>query len=457
MSVIRGFKQQSSGHAVISNIPAFIAIFGLLYLFSNDWFLSVGLIVAGLIVIGVIMLLASLLVNLGRKVGSQAGQGFHLAMANLKRRGKQNNVQLVSFTISVMLLLLMLVVRNDLISEWQQQLPDDVPNQFMVNINKQQLDPVATFLDTQELAASDLYPIVRGRLVAINDEQITKETSKEETDKSDQGRQGIGRELSLTWLTNLPKNNTLVSGSWFDENDNKPQVSIESQVAERLDIKLGDELSFNIGSKKFTVPVTSIREVDWQSMQPNFYMIFSPDVLEDFPSTYIASVHVPAENKQALQRFMSQYPTISVIDVDAMINQLKSVIEQVSLAVEFILALVLIAGSLVLFAQVQASMEERERELAILRTLGAKGRLLTSATVLEFVLLGLIAGFLGAVAMEVGVYVIQSKVFDMEVSWHYQYWILGMVCGAVFVGLLGLIACWRLLKLSSLTLIKRTL
>lgn len=456
LSVIRGFKDQSAA-SWLSNVPAVLAVFALLLLFSRDIVLALTLMVSASVVIIILLILGRLLVNVGRSFGSNAGQGFHLAMANLKRRGKQNNVQLISFTIAIKLLLLMLVVRNDLIAEWQGQLPENTPNQFLVNVNKQQVNEVQDFLAENELVANDLYPIVRGRLTAINDEILTKKASKEDADGSEQGRRGIGRELNMTWHTLLPKENVVTEGEWFKEGDETQQVSIESQVAQRLDIKLGDELSFQIGSEKIRLPVTSIREVNWQTMQPNFYMIFSTNVLADFPATYITSLHIPDHKKTAIQTFLAQYPTISVIDVEAMINQLKSVIEQVSVAIEFILILVVIAGSLVLVAQVQASMEERERELAILRTLGAKGSLLQAATVLEFVILGAIAGLLASAAMEVAVYVLQTQIFDMQPSLHLSYWLLGILLGAGFVGMIGLLSCWRLLKLSSLTLIRRTL
>ncbi len=457
LSVIRGFNGFSSGQTWLRYIPAFLAVFALLVLFSKDIFLSLVLMLCAGIAIVVLALFGHLLVNAGRKIGSGAGQSLLLAMANLKRRAKHNNVQLVSFTIAIMLLLMMLVVRNDLINDWQAQLPETAPNQFLVNINKQQVPQVESFLAENNMAASGLYPIVRGRLTAINEDVLTKSASKEEDDASEQGRRGIGRELNMTWRNELPNENKVVAGRWFEPNSTVAEVSIEQRLAERLDVRLGDNLTFQIGTEAVQLPVTSIREVNWQSMQPNFYMIFSQGVLSDFPATYIASVHVPQTLRDDMQQFLSQFPTISVIDVDALINQLRTVIGQVSLAIEFILALVLIAGSLVLVAQVQASMEERERELAILRTLGAKGSLLRNSTLLEFVVLGAISGFLASVVMEIAVYFVQTELFKIEPSWHFAYWALGIVSGALFVGILGLASCWRLLNLSSLTLIRRTL
>lgn len=345
-------------------------------LFSNSVALSVALLLGGLLVSALLIFVGRIFMGAGRKAGSQAGKAWRLAMANLQRRAGENSVQLVSFTIAIKLLLLILVVKNALIQEWQEQLPEDAPNRFLINIAQEQTDAVNQFVEQNKLDTSGVYPVVRGRLTAINEEQVRRRVTKEEDAETDtdQGRQGIGRELNLTWREALPNENTIVEGQWW-ESDAVEGVSIEQSLAMRLNIGLGDTLSFQLGSEQFSVPVTSVREVNWQSMQPNFYMIFSPSVLSDFPATYIMSLHVEENQKLAFDDFLGQYPTISMIDVDAMIAQLRDVIDQVSVAVEFVLILVVLAGSLVLIAQVQASMEERERELAILKTLGANGHL----------------------------------------------------------------------------------
>lgn len=436
------------------------ALLLLLLVFSSDMILSISLLIGGIIVSALLLTFGRLLMKLTRNIGTKAGASWHLALANLQRRAQANSVQLVSFTIAIKLLLMIIVIRSALLSEWQAQLPEQTPNLFLVNIAPNQVDNVERFIEQQNITASDTYAVIRGRLTAINSDKIAKKVSKEETDGSDNGRKGVGRELNLTWREHLPKENSVIQGKWW-KNDltdtNKPQVSIEQTLAKRLNINLGDNLTFQLGSEVITVPVTSIREVNWQSMQPNFYMIFNPQVLADYPASYISSLYVPVDSKVQLQKFLNTYPTISVIDVDAMILQLRKVIEQVSKAVEFILVLVVFAGCLVLVAQVQASMEEREREIAILRTIGAKGALLRNSILLEFVALGAIAGLMASVAMELTVYLLQSHLFKMQTSLHFEYWLLGIVAGASFVGIVGLLSCWRLLTMSSVTLIRRTM
>jgi len=432
------------------HIPALLALLVLLLLFSQDWQLSIALLVGGVIIVSVLILLSRLVMNAGRSVGSKAGQALQLAIANLKRRANENSVQLVSFTIAIQLLLLLLVVRNELLTDWQSQLPDNTANRFLINISQPQVTKVNAFVQTNNIHASVIYPVVLGRLSAVNNEKLNNDATKDEVKPADNGRRGIGRELSLTWRNELPNQNKIVNGKWWLNSDTKPQVSIEQGIAKRLNVKLGDTLTFHLGSEIFDVEVTSVRTVNWQSMQPNFYMIFNQQVLQDYPATYIASLFVSEANMAEFNKFIVHYPTITVLDVDAMINQLRSVIKQVSIAIQFILILVILAGSLVLIAQVQATMEERQRDLAILRTLGAKGKLLRNSVLYEFVALGFIAGFLASAAMEVAVYILQTRVFDMTASFHLKFWLLGMGAGGLFVGLMGLLSCWRLLTKTAL-------
>jgi putative ABC transport system permease protein len=205
------------------------------------------------------------------------------------------------------------------------------------------------------------------------------------------------------------------------------------------------------------VPVTSIRDVNWKSRQLNFIMIFNEAAVIDIESTSISAWMISDQQKNEVYRFLSQYPTISIMDFGAIMKQLTSMIEQVSIAIELILVLVILAGSLVLVAQVQASMEERERELAILRTLGAKGSLLRNSVLFEFVALGAVAGLMASIAMEIAVFFLQTQVFEMSASFHFNYWLVGIAAGAGFVGIMGMLSCWRLLNMSSLTLIRRTM
>jgi len=466
LDVIRGFSQNVLPKFGWHQLIPLLALFALLMLFSRDLMMSLSLLLGGILVSVVLLFLGRLIMGAGRTAGTKAGKSWHLALANLKRRANENSVQLVSFTIAIQLLLLITVMKSSIIEEWQSQFPENTPNHYLLNITADEVVPLKAF--AQELAIDNqgFYSIFLGRLSAINNEKTisiddkkdsTETESDEKKEEKPKGRKGAGRELSLTWQSELPIENEVVEGKWWQENDNTPQVSMESGMAERLAIKLGDKLTFTIGSDEFTVPVTSIRDVNWKSRQLNFIMIFNQAAIQNIESTSISAWMIPDEKKKQVYRFLSEYPTISIMDFGSIMKQLMNMIDQVSIAIELILVLVILAGSLVLVAQVQASMEERERELAILRTLGAKGSLLRNSVLFEFIALGGVAGLMASIAMEIAVYFLQTQVFEMAASFHFSYWLVGIGAGAAFVGIMGMLSCWRLLNLSSVTLIRRTM
>jgi putative ABC transport system permease protein len=483
LDVIRGFKQNALPRFGWYQAIPLLALFALLMLFSRDLIMSSSLLLGGTVVSGILLLLGRLIMGAGRSAGAKAGKAWHLALANLKRRANENSVQLVSFTIAIQLLLLITVMKSSIIDEWESQFPENTPNHYLLNIANDEVAPLQNFADELSIDNQGFYPIFRGRLSAINGEKTVSIDDDDDVDKTDNNddkdesikdtstenesqkddkekpkeRKGAGRELSLTWQEHLPRTNEIVEGEWWKESDMSPQVSMESGVAERLEIKLGDQLTFTLGTDEFTVPVTSLREVNWKSRQLNFIMIFNQAAVSGIDTTSISAWMVPEESKNEVYRFLSQYPTVSIMDFGSIMKQLNKMIEQVSIAIELILVLVVLAGSLVLVAQVQASMEERERELAILRTLGAKGALLRNSVLFEFIALGAVAGLMASIAMEIAVFFLQTQVFDMSASFHFSYWLVGIFAGAGFVGLMGMLSCWRLLNLSSVTLIRRTM
>ncbi|WP_426370474.1 ABC transporter permease [Pseudocolwellia sp. HL-MZ7] len=459
IAVIKGFEEKSSSKLNIYQAIPLLALFLLLYIFSNDLVMSASLLFGGIVVSVILLFVGKFLMGLGRTAGTKAGKSMHLAFANLKRRANENSVQLVSFTLAIKLLLLITVMKSSILSEWQQQMPEGTPNHYLINITNDEVPKIANFAEENDIVTQGFFQVFRGRLSAINGEATVKvdKGSDKADEEETEGRRGVGRELSLTWQEELSPSTEVVKGQWWDVGDETPQVSVEADIAEKLAIEHGDQLTFTIGSDEFTVPVTSIRDVNWQSRQLNFYMIFNKSTFSEIDSTSISAWRVAEEIKPLMFDFLSQYPSISIIDIDAIMKQLTNMIDQMSIAIELILVLVVLAGSLVLVAQVQASMEERERELAILRTLGAKGSLLRNSVLFEFVALGAIAGLMASIAMEIAVFFLQTQVFDMDFNLHLEFWLIGITAGAAFVGVIGMLSCWRLLNLSSVTLIRRTM
>lgn len=444
----------------------------LVYIYSQNIKVT-GIVMAGGAVLTILIaVVARLMINLSRKIGaSVGGSASKIALASLKRRAKENTSQLIGFTLAIMLILILYTLKNSIIKEWQQQIPVGTPNHFVVNIAQHDLSEVKQVFSEQAIEPEQYYPIIRGRLIAINGETVVddddqkesgaKQTSGEttaeearESAREESGRQGLGRELNLTFSEQLADNNVVKSGDWMPEVD-YPQVSIEEDVAKRLDVQLNDKLQFLIGAKEVEVTVTSIREVDWNSFQPNFFMVFHPSVLADFPATYITSFYLPPEQKLWVNQLLKQYPTLSIIDVEAMIEQIQEVIEQVSVSIQLVLIVVVCAATLVLLAQVQSSLDERRKETVIYRTLGAKGKMIQNAITIEFLALGAIAGVIAATVAEVSLFLLQSQLFDMSWQLHPELWLIGPASGALFVALVGNLSTRGLLRMTPNQMIRQ--
>ena len=460
LRVLRRSMESNLSSRTMQYGAAGAAIFLLMLAYSQDVKVSAILFVSGAVLVVALLGVTFGLIALGRKLGQGSMGPWQLAWARIRRRAMDNSVQLISFSVTIMLLLVVLVMRNDMIAQWRAQLPEGTPNYFLTNITFDQKDTLDNHFRERNVIIDEFYPVVRGRFVGVNDELVNNEITKEDEDRPQDTRQGLGREANLTWSSQLQKANIVKEGTWHGDwkptsDDALYPVSVEEGVAQRLNIKLGDVLTFNIGSEEVKTEVTSMREVDWQTMQPNFFFVLHPDVMEGFRGTYLTSFHLDESRKPELTELMQPFSSITMFDVDARINQLRDIVEQVSMAVEFILVLVLVAGSLVLVAQVQASMDERQQELAILRTLGAKGSLIRMSVVFEFIIIGVVAGLMAAMANEFSLYLLQSQVFEMEGSIHLEYWAIAPAAGAAVVGALGAAGCWRLLRLNTTQLLRR--
>ncbi|WP_430455364.1 ABC transporter permease [Rheinheimera sp.] len=446
------------------------AVLLLMWLFSGDLWLSGMLFLAcagfGLCLLG----FAALLVRFAKPMAAGQSSALKLALANLRRRLWQNSFQLMTFSLALFLTLVLYFLRAELLEQWKQQVPENAPNQFLVNMTAVEKGQIAAQLQASGLSTGLFYPMVSGRVLAVNGETLEEpeqdaggqdssnaQDSKQNNSKKPEEkprREGFGRELNLSWLHELPANNQLTEGRWFS---GKAEVSVEQQQAQRLQLKLGDTLSFAIGGQQFDATVTSFRKVDWNSLQPNFFMLLSPDLMAAFPATYLTAFHLPVSKQQVLSTLLKQYPTVSVISVDAILLQVSQIIDQVSLALTLILILVFTAAVLVLVAQVQATVEQREQELAILRTLGARGRFLQQAVLFEFAALGLLAGVFATLLAEILLSVVQLRMFQLPFTPHYSLWGLGPVAGLLLLTGLGAILLRGILKPTPASLIRRAL
>lgn len=454
MRVIRRDLEMPARLQWLAMLLAGLALLTLIVLFSRDLTLSLSLFGSAAAIGVVLMGVSRLMILLGRRASREQGGAVGLALAGLYRRAGSNAVQVMSFALALMLLVTIVVLRSDLIDDWQQQLPEGTPNHFLVNVSEAELDPLTQLLEGSGIRRSELFPMVRGRLVAINGEPVQDQIGQTGRGEEERGRPGVGRELNLTWRQDLPPANTLVSGQWWSDASGA-EVSVETEIAGRLGIGLGDEVTFLMGGETRSATVTSLREVDWNSMQPNFYMIFSPGALAGFPASYIGAFHLQPQQKPLLNELLRQHPTVTILELDTIIRQIQGVIQQVSVALQYIMLLVVAASVLVLFAQTQASFEERRQEMVILRTLGASGRFIRRTIQNEFVALGLFAGVLAGMAAELTLFLVQTLVLEMPWQFHGGLWLIAGLAGGLFVGGVGRLACRPLLTQNALKQIRQ--
>ncbi|HHG8774349.1 TPA: putative ABC transporter permease subunit YbbP [Raoultella planticola] len=356
---------------------------------------------------------------------------LRLAVNRLLRQPWSTLSQLAAFSLSFMLLALLLVLRGDLLDRWQQQLPPESPNYFLLNIAPDQVAPVKAFLAGHQVTATEFYPIVRARLTQINGQAT--EGSKDEA---------LNRELNLTWRSERPDHNPLVAGSWPPK---AGEVSIEEGLAQRLGIKPGDSVTFTGDTQDFSAKVTSVRKVDWESLRPNFFFIFPPNALDGQPQSWLTSFRWD-NGSTLLTQLNREFPTVSLLDIGAILRQVGQVLTQVSRALEVMVVLVTICGILLLLAQVQVGMRQRYQELVVWRTLGAGKSLLRTTLWAEFALLGVVSGLVAAIGAEVALAMLQTKVFDFPWTPDWRLWVMLPLCGAFLLSLCGGWLGLRLLK-----------
>ena len=402
--------------------------------------LLLGLITAGLVGTALLALgVGWLLVRGLRRFRGAAGIAWRYGLANIARRGSESIVQIVAFGLSLMVLLLLGLVRSDILMTWQQSVPDDAPNQFMINIEPEQLPGLRQFF-LEEIGQEPVaLPLVRGRLIRVNGVD-----GNDFRAANAQGASFLQREANLTFTDTLPASNTVTAGKWWGPGYDGPmQLSLSADLATDLGVGVGDVVTFNVAGEDVEGPVTSLREVEWDSFQPNFFVILSPAGMEGLPQTWLASIYVPRDRVEVLSRLVRQFPGVTVLDLDVILAQVRSVIEKASMAVQYVFLFTLLAGVVVLLAAVQLTRDERRFESAILHTLGAARRKILQGVAVEFITLGGLAGVLAALGATVLGWALAHYAFKLEYTVSPLLWPVGLAAGALIVGITGTLATRR--------------
>ncbi len=405
----------------------------LLWRFTRDFELSFLILGGG---IGGLLILAALvygLLLLSQVATKPMGLAWRLGLQNLSRHRQSTIGQVLAFCVTLAAMAVSLLVRTDLVETWQAQLPENAPNHFVLNIFPHELDPFKKFL-RQNLGAqsSEFFPIVRGRLIEVNGMDVHRLARKDS-----EGEMAINRDLSLTWAKQLPGDNRLVSGQWWQDRTEGRQVSVELDLAKSLGIRVGDRLTFLVEGRRIDAQAISLRTVQWDSMTPNFYMIFAPGGLEGFAATYMTSFYLPVTEKSKLSQLIKRFPNVTLVEVEMILKRFRMILRQVNFAVEYVLSFALLAGITVLMAAVRNSIDERIYQGALLKALGARKKLLQTSLWIEFLCLGALAGVLAAGLSEIVIWVVYVRIFRMAYHFHPFVWGLLPLGGALLTGAAG--------------------
>jgi putative ABC transport system permease protein len=415
---------------------AVAAIVGVLYWLVRDARL-VGYLAAGIgVTLAVLYGAGFLLVRIAGRLRGAVGVAWRYGVANLARRGRESVVQVVAFGLGLMVLLLLAVVRGDLLKDWRASLPADTPNYFLINIPAAETAEFASFVRDRGLPESQLFPMIRARMTAINGTPID-----EIEPASDRGEEFAEREQNLSWAERPQVDNKVVAGRWWTEADRgKHYLSVASEYQEELGLELGDRLAFDVAGETIEAEILSFREVEWDSFRPNFFLVFSPGTLDGLAGTWLTSMKLDLEQRKMLADVVRRFPSVSVFDIDAILAQVRDVIDRASLAVQYVFLFTLAAGITVLLAAIQSTRDERRYESAMLRTLGARRRVVLAGVASEFTALGMLAGTLAAIGATVAGWLLAREVFDLEYAIDPWVWVVGLAAGAVIVGGAGTLA-----------------
>ena len=385
---------------------------------------------------GVLAAAGWLLVRAAGRLRGGVGVAWRYGIANLSRRGGDSVAQVVAFGLGLTVLLLLAIVRNDLLDDWQAGLPADTPNHFLINIGSDDTQALRDFFAEHRLPAPELHPMIRARMTAI------RGTPVEQLDiEGDRARGFAEREQNLTWSARLQDDNRIVAGRWWSDADSgKPLVSVSAEYAESFGLGIGDRLSFDVAGEPLEADVASIREVQWDSFRPNFFLVFSPGTLDGMVGTWMTAVRLEGDDRRVLAELVRRFPSVSVFDVEAILTQVRQVMDRASLAVQYVFLFTLLAGVTVLLAAVQSTRDERRYESAMLRTLGASRRVVLAGVAAEFTALGVLAGLLAAVVATCGGWVLATQLFNLDYSFDPMVWLVGIALGAAIVGGAGTFA-----------------
>ena len=436
LSVLRCDIRTVSAHSLVGYVLGLTALSVLFLWKAGDVRLGFTVMIGFIVAIFIFGLLAFLLIKIISGLSSTVGGAWKYGLVGIWRRASSSLVQAVSLGLGLMGLLTLMLIRSDLLQNWQTTLPPDTPNHFLVNIQENQLQKLEEFFKRNELPKPSIYPMVRGRIISINGNKVLPEDYT-----NTRAQRLLRREFNLSWANDMRSDNQIIEGKWWTKGFKEKEIlSMEEGVAKALGIKLGDTLSFDIAGSIFSVVVSSIRRVDWDSFRVNFFAVTPPGILDGYPTSYITSFYLPQNQMDMMNKLIISFPNFLVIDVGTVIKQVQKVIGQVTKAIEFVFLFTLLSGLIVLYAAVISTQDERIYEAAVFRTLGAKRSQLFSTWIIEFLILGILCGLFSSMGASALGYVIGKFTLNIPYTFNIWIWFIGLlfgVAGVVISGMLG--------------------
>jgi len=450
LRVLRRELGPPSGRGIAGYAIAAAVVTGLILWAARE--MTLGLIVLGgfagaMVVCALVAWL--LIAALGRV--RRGGVAWRFGIGNLRRHTLGSIVQVIALGIGIMALLTLTLIRGDLIKAWERTLPPEAPNRFIINIQPEQLEPLARFFAARGVAQPPVFPMVRGRLVQLNERPVSSSDYDD-----DRARRLVDREFNLSWTTALQADNEIVSGRWWGERPARAdQFSMETGIAETLGVRLGDVLTFDIAGERVAAPVTNLRGVDWDSFNVNFFVVAPPGLLERHRATYITSFHLPPGEVELVSALAQAFPNVLVIDVARIMSQVQRMMDEVARAVQFVFVFALLAGLVVLYAAISGTQDERLYQATIMRALGASRVQITRANLAEFATLGALAGLLAAAGANVLGVVLAIKVLNLHYGFSATVWLTGVAGGAAGIAAAGYLGTRTVLKVAPLRVLQR--
>lgn len=422
--------------------PAIAAIVFLIYWVVRDWVFFFGFVIGLTVFTAVLALAGWLLVKGAGGLRGTVGVSWRYGIANLGRRRTESIVQIVAFGLGIMVLLVLAVVRNDLLTDWRRSLPADLPNFFFINIPPTEREDFFAFLKERGAATSRELPMIRARLTELNGKPV------ETIEFADPRGEGYARrDQNITWQAALGDDNQVVAGRWWSEADHgRALVSISDEYQQGLGLSVGDRMTFDIAGEVIEAEVASVRKIKWDSFQPNFFVVFPPGLLDELAGTWMTSAYFKPGDGRVISELVRRFPSVSVFDLDDLLEQVRGVIDKAVLAVQSVFLFTLFAGLTVLLAAVQATRDERRYESAMLRTLGASRSVVLRGLLAEFSALGLLSGLLAATGASIAGFFLAQQVLQVSYEFSPEVWLVGTLGGAALVAVAGWLATRNVLR-----------